>query len=64
MTGILSKEKTDKRVDRDENLTRILDRLILYLRIVHSVDYYGCKFYDKEGIEKLSSIVLYLYFIF
>lgn len=37
------------RVDRDENLTRILDRLILYLRIVHSIDYYGCKFFETEG---------------
>lgn len=40
-----------KNVDRDENLIRILDRLILYLRIVHSVDYYGCKFYENEDYE-------------
>uniref|UniRef100_A0A915KKH9 C2H2-type domain-containing protein n=1 Tax=Romanomermis culicivorax TaxID=13658 RepID=A0A915KKH9_ROMCU len=40
-----------KNVDRDENLIRILDRLILYLRIVHSIDYYGCKFHENEGVE-------------
>jgi hypothetical protein len=36
-------------VERDEELTRVLDRLILYLRIVHSVDYYGAKHYEEEN---------------
>uniref|UniRef100_A0A914UH46 SERRATE/Ars2 C-terminal domain-containing protein n=1 Tax=Plectus sambesii TaxID=2011161 RepID=A0A914UH46_9BILA len=42
------KAESGNKVDRDDNLTRVLDRLILYLRIVHSVDYYGCKVYLTE----------------
>jgi len=35
-------------INRDENLLRVLDRLILYLRIVHSVDFYGCSLHGDE----------------
>lgn len=37
-------------VERDPQLSRVLDRLILYLRIVHSLDYYNhCEYpYEDE----------------
>lgn len=35
-------------LDRDENLNKVLDRLLLYLRIVHSVDYYNHSDYPNE----------------
>lgn len=38
----------ETKIERDDNLTKILDRLILYLRIVHSVDYYGCAYLEQE----------------
>ncbi|RMC22570.1 hypothetical protein DUI87_00426 [Hirundo rustica rustica] len=35
-------------VERDEKLLKVLDRLLLYLRIVHSVDYYNTSEYPNE----------------
>ncbi|XP_053908712.1 serrate RNA effector molecule homolog isoform X2 [Cuculus canorus] len=35
-------------VERDEKLLKVLDRLLLYLRIVHSVDYYNACEYPSE----------------
>lgn len=37
-------------VERDPQLTQVLDRLILYLRVVHSLDYYNhCEYpYEDE----------------
>ncbi|RWS06313.1 serrate RNA effector molecule-like isoform X1 [Dinothrombium tinctorium] len=35
-------------LERDENLIKVLDRLLLYLRIVHSVDYYNSSEYPNE----------------
>jgi hypothetical protein len=35
-------------LDRDEKLIKVLDRLILYLRVVHSVDYYCALEYQNE----------------
>ncbi|XP_026468817.1 serrate RNA effector molecule homolog isoform X3 [Ctenocephalides felis] len=37
-------------IDRDPQLTRVLDKLILYLRVVHSVDFYNhCEYpYEDE----------------
>lgn len=35
-------------LDRDESLIKVLDRLLLYLRIVHSVDYYNHSDYPNE----------------
>ena len=34
--------------DRDENLIAVLDKLILYLRLVHSFDYYNTIEYPSE----------------
>uniref|UniRef100_A0A6J0U415 Serrate RNA effector molecule homolog n=1 Tax=Pogona vitticeps TaxID=103695 RepID=A0A6J0U415_9SAUR len=35
-------------VERDEKLVKVLDKLLLYLRIVHSVDYYNTSEYLNE----------------
>lgn len=35
-------------VEKDEKLAKVLDRLLLYLRIVHSVDYYNTCEYPSE----------------
>lgn len=35
-------------LEKDEELTKVLDRLLLYLRIVHSVDYYNHTDYPQE----------------
>ncbi|XP_034034535.1 serrate RNA effector molecule homolog isoform X2 [Thalassophryne amazonica] len=39
---------TEMTVERDEKLAKVLDRLILYLRIVHSIDYYNTCEYPSE----------------
>merc|ERR1719189_2037003 len=36
------------KVTRDEDLCKVLDKLLLYLRIVHSVDYYNHSEYPNE----------------
>ena len=40
--------KQEVAIDRDAELLRVLDRMILYLRIVHSFDYYACVEYPNE----------------
>ncbi|MBN3306946.1 SRRT protein, partial [Amia calva] len=35
-------------VERDDKLVKVLDRLLLYLRIVHSIDYYNTCDYPNE----------------
>ncbi|KAG8195771.1 hypothetical protein JTE90_004777 [Oedothorax gibbosus] len=35
-------------LERDETIIKVLDRLLLYLRIVHSVDYYNSSEYPSE----------------
>ena len=35
-------------VERDDTLISVLDRIILYLRIVHSIDYYNHCDYPNE----------------
>ena len=37
-------------LERDEQLLSVLDRMILYLRIVHSFDYYSCSEYPNEDV--------------
>ena len=41
-------EKSEVDLSRDETLLKVLDRLILYLRIVHSLDYYNGSDYPYE----------------
>ena len=35
-------------ISRDEELVQVLDKMILYLRIVHSVDFYNHSEYPNE----------------
>ncbi|XP_060535540.1 serrate RNA effector molecule homolog isoform X2 [Cylas formicarius] len=45
-------------VDRDENLIRVLDRIILYLRVVHSVDYYNhCEYPNEDEMPNRCGIL-------
>ncbi|XP_070533414.1 serrate RNA effector molecule homolog isoform X2 [Ptychodera flava] len=39
---------SDVQMERDEKLIKVLDRLIVYLRIVHSLDYYNACDYPNE----------------
>lgn len=41
-------EQSEVDLTVDVNLVRVLDRLILYLRVVHSVDYYNGGDYPHE----------------
>ncbi|XP_017838952.1 serrate RNA effector molecule homolog isoform X1 [Drosophila busckii] len=45
-----SKDSEGEPIERDEQLLAVLDRLVLYLRVVHSVDYYNhCEYpYEDE----------------
>ncbi|XP_067011210.1 serrate RNA effector molecule homolog isoform X3 [Anabrus simplex] len=45
-------------VDRDEALIKVLDRLLLYLRIVHSVDYYNhCEYPNEDEMPNRCGIM-------
>ncbi|XP_064652698.1 serrate RNA effector molecule homolog isoform X2 [Lineus longissimus] len=43
-----NEESEEFMLERDEQLLRVLDRMILYLRVVHSMDYYGGNEYPNE----------------
>lgn len=42
------REERNNTIERDEDLIRVLDRLLFYLRFVHSVDYYNHAEYPYE----------------
>lgn len=45
-------------VERDENLISVLDRIILYLRIVHSLDYYNhCEYPNEDEMPNRCGIL-------
>ncbi|KRT84371.1 hypothetical protein AMK59_1742, partial [Oryctes borbonicus] len=45
-------------VDRDDNLISVLDRIILYLRVVHSVDYYNhCEYPNEDEMPNRCGIL-------
>uniref|UniRef100_H2ZUZ4 Serrate, RNA effector molecule n=1 Tax=Latimeria chalumnae TaxID=7897 RepID=H2ZUZ4_LATCH len=45
-------------VERDEKLVKVLDRLLLYLRIVHSLDYYNtCEYPNEDEMPNRCGIV-------
>uniref|UniRef100_A0A668A5A2 Serrate RNA effector molecule homolog (Arabidopsis) n=1 Tax=Myripristis murdjan TaxID=586833 RepID=A0A668A5A2_9TELE len=46
--GIKEGNPTETTVERDDKLVKVLDRLILYLRVVHSIDYYNTCEYPSE----------------
>ncbi|XP_014677659.1 PREDICTED: serrate RNA effector molecule homolog [Priapulus caudatus] len=41
-------EKSESTIDRDNTLCQVLDKMILYLRIVHSLDFYNASDYPLE----------------
>lgn len=43
-----SANETGQGIERDEQLIKVLDRMLLYLRIVHSLDYYNHTDYPQE----------------
>lgn len=43
-----STSEVGQALERDEQLLRVLDRMLLYLRIVHSLDYYNHTDYPQE----------------
>lgn len=50
LTGDTKGESEGEMLDRDAELIAVLDKIILYLRIVHSVDFYNhCEYpYEDE----------------
>ncbi|XP_072562547.1 serrate RNA effector molecule homolog isoform X1 [Paramormyrops kingsleyae] len=45
-------------VERDEKLVKVLDRLLQYLRIVHSIDYYNsCEYPNEDEMPNRCGIV-------
>lgn len=45
-------------VDRDDTLISVLDRIILYLRIVHSIDYYNhCEYPNEDEMPNRCGIL-------
>lgn len=49
--GEVSKEKeagAEVCIEKDEELLKVLDRMLLYLRVVYSIDYYGAFEYQNE----------------
>uniref|UniRef100_A0A7N6BE41 Arsenite-resistance protein 2 n=1 Tax=Anabas testudineus TaxID=64144 RepID=A0A7N6BE41_ANATE len=46
-------------VERDDKLAKVLDRLLLYLRIVHSIDYYNaCEYPSEDDMPNRCQCVL------
>jgi hypothetical protein len=37
-------------IDMDKNYSRVLDRMLLYLRVVHSIDFYNALEYQQEDL--------------
>lgn len=45
-------------VERDNSLISVLDRIILYLRIVHSIDYYNhCEYPNEDEMPNRCGIL-------
>lgn len=55
-----SDEDQKIRFQRDDTLLKKLDRIILYLRIVHSVDFYNHGEYPNEDVMPNRSVLLVL----
>lgn len=52
LLGMTGEEKKDSNsdisVEREDKMLKVLDRMILYLRVVHSIDYYSANEYPNE----------------
>ncbi|KAL4238345.1 hypothetical protein ACF0H5_003055 [Mactra antiquata] len=46
--GEMKESEPEIQIERDETLLKVLDTMILYLRIVHSIDYYSANEYPNE----------------
>ena len=46
----IGEEQQPIKFEKDLNLAKVLDRLILYLRIVHSIDFYNITEYQQEDL--------------
>ena len=42
------KPEVARSVERNDEILRVLDKLLLYLRIVHSTDFYSCAQYPED----------------
>lgn len=51
-------QDTVSSVERDESLISVLDKIILYLRVVHSVDYYNhCEYPNEDEMPNKCGIL-------
>ncbi|KAL0994318.1 hypothetical protein UPYG_G00120590 [Umbra pygmaea] len=49
---------TEITVERDDKLVKVLDRLLLYLRIVHSIDYYNnCEYPNEDEMPNRCGMI-------
>ncbi|XP_066516798.1 serrate RNA effector molecule homolog isoform X2 [Hoplias malabaricus] len=49
---------TEITVERDDKLVKVLDRLLFYLRIVHSIDYYNtCEYPNEDEMPNRCGII-------
>uniref|UniRef100_A0A673JVB2 Serrate RNA effector molecule homolog n=1 Tax=Sinocyclocheilus rhinocerous TaxID=307959 RepID=A0A673JVB2_9TELE len=49
---------TEITVERDEKLVKVLDRLLFYLRIIHSIDYYNtCEYPSEDEMPNRCGII-------
>ncbi|XP_064185075.1 serrate RNA effector molecule homolog [Anguilla rostrata] len=49
---------TEITVERDDKLVKVLDRLLLYLRLVHSIDYYNtCEYPNEDEMPNRCGII-------
>lgn len=53
-----TQDVTNVTVERDDPLTKVLDRIIFYLRIVHSLDYYNhCEYPNEDEMPNRCGIL-------
>lgn len=53
-----NQDNTNVIVERDDTLISVLDKIILYLRIVHSVDYYNhCEYPNEDEMPNRCGIL-------
>ena len=56
--SVESEDDMNVTLDRDESLIKVLDRIIWYLRIVHSIDYYNhCEYPNEDEMPNRCGIL-------
>jgi hypothetical protein len=56
--GDAANQSNGSTVERDDTLLRVLDKLLFYLRIVHSVDYYNhCEYPNEDEMPNRCGIM-------